>query len=56
MGKDMTEGRSPPRTLLPDPVGADHQQPPALQGIANTAKTAKQHRFRDLYRCLDAAL
>jgi hypothetical protein len=56
MGKDMTEGRSPHRTLLPDTVGSDHQKPTALQGIANQAKTDTQHRFRDLYGCLDADL
>ena len=56
MGKDMTEGRSPHRTLLPDTVGSDPQQPPSLQGLANKAKTDKQHRFRDLYGCLDADL
>ena len=52
----MTEVRSPPRTLLPDTVGSDHQKPTALQGIANKAKTDQQHRFRDLYGCLDADL
>jgi hypothetical protein len=52
----MTEVRSPHRPLLPDTVGADHQTPTALQGRANTAKTNKQHRFRDLYRWLAAAL
>jgi group II intron reverse transcriptase/maturase len=56
MGKDMTEVRSPHRTLLPDTVGSDHQQPTSLQGIANKAKTDQQHRFRDLYGCLDADL
>jgi RNA-directed DNA polymerase len=56
MGKDMTEVRSPHRTLLPDTVGSDHQKPTSLQGIANKAKTDKQHRFRDLYGCLDADL
>jgi hypothetical protein len=50
----MTEVRRPHRTLLPDPVGSDHQKPTALQGIAHTAKTDKQHRFRDRYGCLDA--
>lgn len=52
----MTEVRSPHRTLLPDTVGSDHQKPTSLQGIANKAKTDKQHRFRDLYGCLDADL
>src|SRR5262245_60026513 len=56
MGKDMTEVRSPHRTLLPDTVGSDHQKPTSLQGIANKAKIDKQHRFRDLYGCLDAYL
>jgi|GEM_PF-4937154 len=51
-GKDMTEVRSPHRTLLPDTVGSDHQKPPSLQGRANKAQTDKQHRFRDLYGCL----
>jgi group II intron reverse transcriptase/maturase len=54
MGKDMTEVRSPHRTLLPDTVGSDHQKPTSLQGLANKAKTDKQHRFRDLYGGLDA--
>ena len=52
----MTEVRSPHRTLLPDTVGSDHQKPTSLQGLANKAKTDKQHRFRDLYGCLDAEL
>ena len=52
----MTEVRSLHRTLLPDTVGADHQQPTSLQGIARKAKTDKQHRFRDLSGCLDADL
>jgi retron-type reverse transcriptase len=54
MGKDMTEVRRPHRTLLPDTVGSDHQKPTSLQGIANKAIADKHHRFRDLYRCLDA--
>lgn len=56
MGKDMTAGRSPHRTLRPDTVGSDHQKPTSLQGIANKAKTDKQHRFRDRYGCLEADL
>jgi group II intron reverse transcriptase/maturase len=56
MGKDMTEVRSPHRTLLPDTVGSEHQKPTSLQGLANKAKRNKQHRFRDLYGCLDADL
>ena len=52
----MTEVRSPHRTLLPDTVGSEYQKPTSLQGIANKAKTDKQHRFRDLYGCLNADL
>ena len=55
-GKDGTEGRSPPRKLMPDPGGADPHQPTSLRGIANKARVDKRHRFRDLYRCLDAEL
>jgi RNA-directed DNA polymerase len=56
MGKDMTAVRRPHRTLLPDTVGAEHQKPTSLQGLATKAKTNKQHRFRDLYGCRDADL
>jgi retron-type reverse transcriptase len=52
----VTEVRSPHRQLLPDTVGSDHQEPTSLRGIANKAQTNKQHRFRDLYGCLDADL
>ena len=55
-GKDVTEVRSPHRQLLPDTVGPEHQKPTSLRGIANKAKADKRHRFRDLYRCLDAEL
>jgi len=53
-GKDGTEGRSPPRTLRPDTVGPDHQQPTFLPGLASQAQANKRHRVRDLYRGLDA--
>jgi RNA-directed DNA polymerase len=56
MGKDVTEVRSPQRKLMPDKVGSDHHQPTSLRGIANKARVDKRHRFRDLYRCLDAEL
>jgi RNA-directed DNA polymerase len=55
-GKDVPEGRSPHRTLLPDTVGSQQQKPTSLQGIANKAHTNTQHRFRDLYRCLNAEM
>ena len=52
----MTEVRSPHRQLLPDTVGPEHQKPTSLRGIANKARVNKRHRFRDLYRCLNAEL
>ncbi len=39
---------------MPDTAGSEHHEPTSLRGIANKAKADKQHRFRDLYRCLDA--
>ncbi len=56
MGKDRTEVRSPHRKLIPDAVGPDNHEPPSLRGIANRARARKHHRFRDLYRCLNAEL
>ena len=47
LGKDRTAGRRPHRTLRPDTVGSEDQQPTARQGIANTAKTDTPHRCRD---------
>ena len=55
-GKDVTEVCSPHRQLLPDTVGPEDQKPTSLRGRANKAKADKRHRFRDLYRCLDAEL
>ena len=55
-GKDVTEVRSPHRQLLPDTVGPEPQKPTSLRGIAHKANADKQHRFRDLYRCLDSEL
>ena len=52
----MTEVRSPHRKLLPDMVGPEAQEPISLRGIANKARAYKQHRFRDLSRCLEAPL
>lgn len=54
MGKDLTEVRSPQRQLVPDTVGSEQHEPTFLRGIANKAKADKRHRFRDLYRCLNA--
>jgi hypothetical protein len=52
----LTEGRSPHRQLAPDTVGSDTRKPTSLRGIADKAKADKQHRFRDLYRCLNGEL
>ena len=41
---------------MPDTVGSDTHKPTSLRGIANKARVDKHHRFRDLYRCLDAEL
>lgn len=41
---------------MPDTVGSEKRKPTSLQGIAEKAKADKKHRFRDLYRCLDAPL
>jgi len=54
MGKDLTEVRSPQRQLAPDNVGSEGRKPTFLRGIANKARADKGHRFRDLYRCLNA--
>lgn len=56
MGKDLTEVCSPHRPLVPDEVGPDKHEPTFLRGIAIKAKADKQHRFQDLYGCLDAEL
>lgn len=39
---------------MPDTVGSGKHKQTSLRGIANKAKANKRHRFRDLYRCLDA--
>lgn len=41
---------------MPDTVGSEQFEPTSLRGIANRAKACKHHRFRDLYRELDAAM
>jgi hypothetical protein len=41
---------------MPDIVGSEPHKPTSLRGIANKARGDKRHRFRDLYRCLDAEL
>ncbi len=54
MGKDLTEVRSPQRKLMPDTVGSERCEPTSLRGIAKRARACKHHRFRDLYRHLNA--
>lgn len=54
MGKDLTEVRSPQRQLVPDKVGPEQHEQTFLEGIATKARTDKEHRFRDLYRLLNA--
>ena len=54
LGKDLTGVRSPQRKLVPDTVGPEKDKPTSLRGIANRAGVCKHHRFRDLYRCLNA--
>ena len=56
LGKDSTEVHSPQRKLAPDTVGPGKGEPTSLRGIANRAKARKHHRFKDLYRELDADL
>ena len=54
MGKDLTEVRSLQRKLVPGKVGLEEHEQTSLQGIAIKAKAKVKHRFRDLYRCLNA--
>jgi RNA-directed DNA polymerase len=41
---------------MPNTVGLEQHKPTFLRGIANKSKADKQHRFRDLYRCLNVEL
>jgi RNA-directed DNA polymerase len=41
---------------MPDTVGSEPHKPTSLRGRANKARVDTPHRFRDLYRCLDAEL
>jgi RNA-directed DNA polymerase len=52
----VTEGRSPHRTLAPDTVGSEARKPTSLRGRADKATADTQHRFRDLYGCLNIQL
>ena len=55
-GKDLTEVRSPQRKLEPDNAGSEELKQTSLRGIANKAKANKQHRFQNLYKCLNKSL
>ncbi|MGH8601669.1 MAG: group II intron reverse transcriptase/maturase [Gammaproteobacteria bacterium] len=37
-------------------VGLDKHEPTSLRGISNRAKASKDHRFQNLYQCLNAEL
>ena len=39
---------------MPDTVGSEQHEPTSLRGIAKRARACKHHRFRDLYRNLNA--
>jgi len=41
---------------MPDTVGLEQHEKTSLWGIAERASACKDHRFQDLYRCLDANL
>ena len=41
---------------MPDTVGLEQHETTSLWGIAKRASACKDHRFQDLYRCLDANL
>ncbi|MEZ5477699.1 MAG: group II intron reverse transcriptase/maturase [Thiolinea sp.] len=52
----MTEVRSLHSQPAPDRVGPESGGITSLEGIAKKAKACKDHRFQNLYRCLDAGL
>lgn len=52
-GKDQTEVCSPQRKLVPDKVGLGQYEQTSLRGIAIKAKADGDHRFQDLYQCLN---
>ena len=41
---------------MPDIVGLEKHKQTSLRGIAEKARACKQHRFQNLYRCLDVKL
>jgi hypothetical protein len=56
MGKDVTDGGSPPRTRAPDTVGAAARQPTSRRGRADQANADTQPRLRDRYGGLNVEL
>ena len=67
-GRVLGGGESPPHGEGPDGstqpaketraghVGLDQHEPTSLRGIAERAKASKDHRFQNLYQCLNADL
>ena len=53
-GKDVPDGRSPHRPLLPDTVGPEPQQSTARRGRANQAQADQRPRLRDRSRGVEA--
>ena len=53
-GRTRRKYVAPQRKLVPDTVGPEQGEQTSLRGIANRAKARKHHRFKDLYRELNA--
>jgi len=56
MGKGVTVIHSRQRQLTPDNVGPDNVEPTFLQALSIKARTAKSHRFQNLYGSLNESL
>ncbi len=61
-GESLPHGEGPDGSTQPAKetraghVGLDQHEPTSLRGIANRAKESKDHRFQNLYQCLNAEL
>jgi len=53
-GKDLTEVRSGHKETRAGHVGLEQHEQTSLRGIAIRAKESKDHRFQNLYQCLNA--
>jgi hypothetical protein len=59
-GESPLQGEGPDGSTQPaketraGPAGLDPHEPTSLRGIANRANESKDHRFRNLYQCLNA--